>query len=214
MRRWRGIMVLPILALPACLTAQAARRVAVHADARVGASSAGRFAGLTHGAGATLVWRRALRRMDLRAEWGVQRGRADNGEDGSPCGFFASLPCARIESDARLTTVGLSVGRPTRRGVSGVLGEQRSYLFGGVALLAGRITDDIGPTEAGCTAFFVCVDAQPARTERHRIRRPALTAGGGFDARARGVNWFADIRGTAAVGRPVRAVTLGVGVRF
>jgi hypothetical protein len=81
-----------------------------------------------------------------------------------------------VETRASVTMAALTLARRLSRGVS-IPGEQRTYLFGGGALLSGHVTDDIGATGAACTFYFACGKAQPARTERHSIHRGALTGG-------------------------------------
>ena len=196
MRRPRGILVLSILALPACLHAQSKRRVAVQAGGGLGVTRAETFAGPTLGVGATLVWREPVPGLDLRGEWTVQRGSVRR-----ECGLFDFI-CPSVETHASVTMAAITLGRQIRRGVPG---GRRTYVLGGAGLLSGRVTDYVELVQDGC--FHIrCA----ARTEHHPIRRGALTGGVGVDGRAGTIGWYYEVRGMVATGAVGYALAAGL----
>jgi len=213
---YRTISAICILALPTCLGAQPGRRIYVHVGAELGELRAREFAGPARGAAAALVWREALGRSDVRMEYALKRGRYDNGQDGSPCTvLFYTGTCSRVETNASLATFALTFSRPFARGAN-VPGERRTYLFGGPAILSGRVTHEVGASDGACLlgGLLGCSEPRPARTVRRRISMPGLTLGGAFEAQTRGMVWFAELRATLGAGLHAgtpTAVQIGVG---
>ena len=196
MRRSGGILLLSILALPASLHAQSPRRLAVQAGGRLGVMRAESFAGPTLGVGATLVWREPESGLDVRGEWTLQRGTSRR-----ECGLF-DFVCPRVETRASLTMAAITLGRQIRRAVPG---GRRTYVLGGAGLLSGRVTDYFELGNEGCFKPWCA-----AKTEHHPVRRGALTAGVGVDARAGSIGWYYEVRGIVATGAVGYALAAGL----